>query len=104
VSIRGDGLSLRDALSRADYVRLRKNLSPADLLPLLMANPTLVRQWIAYSEEKRTTGGWYLTAGPEIGTIDSPRAKIHFDSIEVAVSEYVLRELDFWGARWFAGD
>jgi hypothetical protein len=98
VSMRGEGLSLRDALLRADYVWLSKDLRPADLFPLVVANPTLVRQWIAYSEDKRTAGGWYLNEDREIGMIDAPRTQAHFDSMEIAVSEYVLRELDFWAS------
>jgi len=98
-SMRGDGISLREALSRTRYSALRADIAPADLLPLLKGNQALILQWIAYSQDKRTSGGWYLTETGEIGAVDAPGAKLQFSCPEEAVAEYVLRELDFWANR-----
>ncbi|MDX2050742.1 MAG: hypothetical protein SFV15_00005 [Polyangiaceae bacterium] len=95
-SMRGEGISLREALARTHYAALRADFAAADLLPLLSANHALIQQWVAYSEDKRTSGGWYLTGAGEIGTVEAPRGKGHFGCLEEAVAEYVLRELDFW--------
>jgi hypothetical protein len=58
-SIRGEGLSLRDALARTEYSALRAEFGPADLVPLLRANPEFISQWLMYCEDKRTAGsGW----------------------------------------------
>ena len=49
-----------------------------------------------YSEDKRTSGGWYVRETGEIGQVDDPNSRMHFATIEEAVAEYVVRELDFW--------
>ena len=68
-----------------------------DLLRLIRADPDLVLQWIEYSEDKRTSGGWYIIEKTrEIGRLHEPETKRRFSSIEEAVAEYVVRELDFW--------
>ena len=99
-SIRGAGISLRDALSKAHYKELRATFTPEDLIPAIHANPALVRDWLMYSEDKRTSGGWYLLEPGEVGQVAS-KVRLQFPSIEAAVAEYVVRELDFWSG--FAG-
>lgn len=95
-SIRSEGISLAEALERTSYKSLRKTFSQNDLLTIIKEYPEITSEWLAYSEEKRTSGGWYILEKPEIGQIDNPESIKHFDSIEEAVSEYVVRELDFW--------
>ena len=95
-SMRGAGLSLREALARTRYAELRPSFGPADLLPLIKADATVTDEWISYSMDKRTGGGWYITEEGEIGRLDAPQATIRFDSIEEAVAEYLVRELDDW--------
>jgi hypothetical protein len=97
-SMRGQGISLREALAHTNYGDLRSNFGPRELRPLINADPSLVEQWIAYSEDKRTSGGWYLTEEGEIGQVGKPESRMRFDSIEEAVAEYVVLELDFWAA------
>lgn len=95
-SIRGEGVSLRQALSRADYLEVRRQFGPQDFLPLLQARRELIEQWIMYSQDKRTSGGWYVTEEGEVGQVDDPNSRMRFASVEEAVAEYVVRELDFW--------
>jgi hypothetical protein len=95
-SMRGAGLSLRDALRRAHYRERRASFGPADLRPLIIAHPELVEVWLAYSEDKRTSGGWYLLRSGEIGQVGDEESHARFESLEEAVAEYVVRELDFW--------
>jgi hypothetical protein len=94
-SIRGLGLSLRDALARTNYAAARSHLTAEALLPFIKRHPELMEQWILFSEDKRTDGGWYLTREAEIGSVFENR-RTKFSSQEAAVAEYVLRELDFW--------
>jgi hypothetical protein len=96
-SMRGEGLSLRDALARVRYGELRMSFDQEDLLRLIRTDPNLVLQWIQYSEDKRTDGGWYIIEETrEIARPRQPETKRRFSSIEEAVAEYVVRELDFW--------
>ena len=91
---RGTGLSLRAALSKTDYRTHRGDFGPEDLILLLRAQPELVSQWQMYSQDKRTTGGWSLTER-RVANL-SMRTFEEFASVEEAVANYVVRELDFW--------
>ena len=64
---------------------------------MLRQNEALVDQWVMYSEDKRTSGGWYILAeSREIGRVDVPDSIVRFASLDQAVAEYVVRELDYW--------
>ena len=95
-SMRGEGISLIEALRRTDYRRLRESFNVKDLQRLLCADSALIEQWIAYSEDKRTGGWWLRPEPPAIGRTFAPHADIQFETIEEATAEYVLRELDYW--------
>ncbi len=95
-SMRGEGMSLSQALSRVGYVETRSQFGTQDLLPLIQTHLEFVEQWIMYSEDKRTSGGWYVTEVGNVGQIENPKSEMHFISMEEAVAEYVVRELDYW--------
>ena len=95
-SMRGEGISLRTALERTNYINNRLQFGPNDLLPLIHETRSFVDEWISYSNDKRTAGGWYILHTGEMGTIKDPKLHLYFSSLEEAVAEYVVRELDFW--------
>jgi hypothetical protein len=90
-----EGLSLRDAMSRARYSELRPYFDSADLLPHPREHPDLLKQWILYSEDKRTSGGWWVTETGEVGRLGDPNTT-KFETLDQAVAAYVIRELDYW--------
>jgi hypothetical protein len=102
-SVRGAGLSLREALRRTQYKDRRAGFGPADLRPLLSAHPEISEEWLAYSEDKRTSGGWYLLRSREVGRVGDTDSRKSFECLEEAVAEYVVRELDFWADLHEAG-
>ena len=63
-SMRGAGLSLRDALSRTRYRELRPLFGESYLLAHLRDHPAPIEEWLLYSEDKRTDGEWYLPPFP----------------------------------------
>lgn len=92
-----EGLSLNQALARAGYATLRSQIDREGILSLLRKHPRLVDEWVMYSEDKRTSGGWYIRAEEfEIGRVGLPDSEIKFARLDEAVAEYVLRELDYW--------
>jgi hypothetical protein len=95
-SRRGAGVSLGDALKITGYTEHRPTLSSADLVPIIGRDPSLVEEWMSYSEDKRTDGGWYILRDGTIGHLGRPATKRQFESIHRAVAEYVILELDFW--------
>lgn len=96
VSINGAGASLASAIRRSQYREMRPTLQEAEFIPLVHAHPDLIDQWLAYSSDKRTIGGWYVLPTGQVGQADGFRPAIQFESIEHAIAGYVLRELDFW--------
>jgi hypothetical protein len=97
-SIRGKGISLQKALMRSHYRELRKTFCPNNLVPILEAHPKISTEWILYSKDKRSSGGWYFLDKFEIGQVGKPESRKYFNSVEVAVAEYVVNELDFWAS------
>jgi hypothetical protein len=94
-SFRGAGLSLIDALARSDYETLRKEFGPSDLVPHLRANPRLVKDWVMYCQDKRTSGGFWLSEDSfAVGAGDSPVPAARYASLEEAVANFIIRELD----------
>jgi hypothetical protein len=97
-SMRGEGVSLSRALSRVNYVEARKQFTSQDLVPLIQKHQEFIDQWLMYSEDKRTSGGWYVTKAGEVGQVDDRNSIMRFATIAEAVAEYVVQELDFWVA------
>ncbi len=98
ISMLGAGISLQDALARTRYAQLRVDHGPEDLIPLIRADRAVIDQWIMYSENKRTSGGWYIHSNGELGRLSEPGSSIQLDSLERAVAEYIVRELDYWAS------
>ena len=95
VSSRGRGTSLAEALERCRYKSLRPFFGSTDLLPIIRANSDLAEDWVRYSEDKRTSGGWYLREDSlEVGRLTAPQVSTRFPTLAEAVAEYVVRELD----------
>jgi hypothetical protein len=97
------GASLREALQRAGYANSRPSFAAADIRALLLAHPQLVDAWLGYSEAKDTPEGWYVLRDAEIGQLSRPSAQRRFASIEEAVAEFILRELDYHAGLTPAG-
>jgi hypothetical protein len=95
-SLRGSGVPIREALTRTAYVGHRVTFNATDLRPLIAADPALIEDWLAYSEDKRTSGGWYVRRTGEIGQLSKPASRAIYPSIEEAIAEFVVRELDYW--------
>ena len=94
-------LSLIDLLKGASYTRFRREVTAHELADYLRRHPELVEEWLRYSEDKRTSDGWYFgTNGRRswIGQV-GPTMPEYFDAPETACAEYILRELDSMG-RW----
>jgi hypothetical protein len=93
------GLSMEKALAHAGYAAYRPHFDAADVRALLEAHPELLEQWLAYAEDKRTDQGWYVLRDGEIGQVTQPTAQRSYTTIDEAVAQFVVRELDFWAGR-----
>ena len=71
VSARGLGLSMQNAIQETGYAKLRSKLDSAQLVRILREHPDYVTDWLIYSVDKRTAGGWYLIENTkEIGALE----------------------------------
>lgn len=102
---RGAGRSLRDLLEASDYARHRPSLTVATLAEYLADRPEVVTQWSMYSDDKRTSGGWYFLGRGQVWTVGRlgpnavPTDERHYGSAVDACAEFILLELDFWASR-----
>ncbi len=96
----GRGLSLRALIEESNYRALRSRIGVSQLAAVLQSEPEMVDDWLAYSEDKRTSSGWGF--GPSRAgdwTVDGPDGvRERFDSRYEGCADFVLRELDFWVA------
>jgi hypothetical protein len=94
------GLSLRDLIEESSYRALRPHIEATQLVAVLQAEPGLLDDWIAYSEDKRTSYGWgFGPSGKGDRLVDGPDGVLErFTSKDAACADFVLHELDFWAA------
>jgi hypothetical protein len=85
---------IREALQRSGYAAVRPSFAAQDVRELLALHPPLLEAWLRYSDAKETPDGWYVLRDGEIGQVSNPAAQRQFGSIEEAVAEFILRELD----------
>jgi hypothetical protein len=93
-SLRGKGISMREAIKQTNYIDLRKNFNYTDLIPILEFDDSQITKWIQYSEDKRTSGGYYLIEN-EIGSISSDNKFKNTNRI-ILTARYIEMELDYW--------
>ena len=66
------------------------------ILDVLRSAPELVADWLGYSQDKRTSGGWYLIEEDNnryvVGAIDGER--VGFDDANAACASFIIREFD----------
>ena len=91
--------SLRDLVDETGYRDLRPALSREAVAAHLAKHPKLVLSWLRYSEDKRTSGGWYLmhpSSGWVVGRLggSEQERELRFGSGPDACAEFILRELD----------
>jgi hypothetical protein len=86
-------------VDESGYREARPMLTREDLSAHLARHPKLVLDWLRYSEDKRTSGGWYLihpASGWVVGRLggSEQEREIRFGSGPDACAEFILRELD----------
>ena len=91
---RPSGKSLHQYVTESGYRDNPEALSVAAVEEFLRKNPALVDEWFLLSEDKRTSGGWYVTEEDDrfvVGQIGG--ARIEFLDRITACAEFVVREI-----------
>jgi hypothetical protein len=94
------GRSLADLLILTEYPRVRAELREPLLAEWLSSRPPVSQRWIQWSEDKRTSSGYYIVRIAEGWRIGGPSADATWEYTNEwdAVAAYMLRELDYWAA------
>jgi hypothetical protein len=87
--------SLFTLATESQFLTYRKQINLSDIGNKIEDKPDLIETWKAYSEDKRTSGGYYFTS-KHIGAINDKGKTIFqrdFATDTAACSEYILREV-----------
>lgn len=87
--------SLNALLIETEFQFFSKEICLADIIDYLHKHPNLLDIWKQYSDDKRTTGGFYYREN-YIGSIDHMTFDKTCTSDTTACAEYILREISFW--------
>ena len=87
--------SLNTLLSESQFHQFYKEISTEDVIQYLQIHPDLLSVWKQYSDDKRTSGGFYYRSKC-IGSIGNIPFDMTFTSDTEACAEYILKEISFW--------
>lgn len=93
-------LSIASALELTGYNQNYSSIETTQLAEALAADKTLLDEWKQYSEDKRTTSGWYIEFTQNdfiVGYFESSRGstqKLHFTNPVDACAAFVKREIE----------
>jgi hypothetical protein len=93
---RGGSLSPRQLVADSGYRDVRSTLTVGELAEYLGARPALIDDWYIWSQDKRTSEGWYLSlwsAGGCIGYVGRRDPELQFPSRAEACAQFIVREL-----------
>lgn len=89
--------SLLDLVRASGYAELRGRFAPRELAHYLRARPALIEPWVAYSEDKRTTEGWYLRPPYSVGRVTlepPPMREVRHVDLAAACAAFIIGELN----------
>lgn len=92
--------SVVDLIQESGYLENPTALTFESVRAFLSENPSLVKEWEAYSADKRVDRGWFLDLDgekPEVGYFHARKGRTQqqsFDSPIDACAAYILREAD----------
>jgi hypothetical protein len=100
LSLPGSKASMYSIVNSIDYKNIRSSIDEETLSLFIHSHIEVVQNWIYYSEDKRTSSGWFFTAignGWEVGRLmldGNITAKGEYTSAANACAAFILRELD----------
>lgn len=93
---RGGGKPLLEVVRASGFPEIRGQFPARDLAEYLRAHPSLVDRWVRFSEDKRTSTGWYLRPPYSIGRISPtspPMHEIKHVDLAAACAAFIIAEL-----------
>jgi hypothetical protein len=94
-------MSFYDLLRHSGYCDLHQKITETDIAREITAQRNYLDEWMQYSENKRTNGGWYIAkrgdGSWELGQMavaSSEKAGISFSDPISAIAAFVKREAE----------
>lgn len=88
-----------DLLKSTGYFENADSIAIKALEDYLKNNNDVIKEWLAYSEDKRTSGGWYIIEKNNstiVGHLDNeigPAEEKEFNDISKACSVFIFNEI-----------
>lgn len=95
-AFRDSGTSLHAVVQASGFADIRGQFSTRDLADYLRTRPAIVEQWVAYSQDKRTSEGWYLRPSMSVGRITReppPMREQRYPDLSAACAAFIVAEL-----------
>ena len=90
------GLPLLEVVQASGYAEFRGQFAASELAEYLRARPAVVDQWVTFSEDKRTSEGWYLRPPYSIGRVSReppPMHEVKHVDLAAACAAFIIAEL-----------
>ena len=95
-------VSMFSLLEVTGYFGLHEQVSEVDIRAFLVRCPECVQEWFQYSEDKRTSRGWYLTENDEecyetgfIADAHTRTNRVQHDNAIDACAVFIKHELEY---------
>ncbi len=85
-------------LKEAGFFEAPDVVTPEAVVTPLRGDPTLINDWLLWSDNKSTSSGWYFRKDGQVGFYPSGPV-FYFRDIVIACAEFIVRELDEFRRR-----
>ena len=89
--------SVHEVVRASGYPDFRGRFAARELADYLRAHPEVIESWVAYSQDKRTSEGWYLRPPYSIGRVTRappPMREVQHVDLGAACAAFIIAELD----------
>ena len=95
--------SIVQLLEECGFIAGTTQLSRGDIIEVLSSDPSLIRDWLNYSADKRTSSGWFLLENGRVGYLNersSASRAIRLDlepinnNLAAACAEFIIKEIE----------
>lgn len=93
-------ISIYSLLKEMGYFEIYDQINEADILDRLIKNPEYINQWLNWSEDKRSSSGWYFKKNENdnyiVGyfSIKEDHKIMEYSNIKEACASFIKREIE----------